>query len=274
MTPLIELEGIGQRFGHITALSDIDLQLHAGEVVALLGDNGAGKSTLVKILSGAHRPTSGRILLEGRPVRLDTPQDARALGIETLYQDLALIPRMNIARNFHLGRELTRLVGPVRVLDHARMSAQASQALADIGIHVRNTDEPVVSLSGGERQSIAIGRAVHFGSKVLILDEPTSALSIGETRKVLGYIRSARENRMCVIFITHNLHHVFQVADRLVVLSQGRKVAEHHRDEVTEEQVADLIMSEPQGLDGDGRHRHTERSRSAGSPNKGRQPTG
>jgi simple sugar transport system ATP-binding protein len=241
---LIDLMGIGRRFGHITALDDIDLSLDAGEVVALLGDNGAGKSTLVKILSGAHTPTSGHIEFEGRRVRLDSPQHARDLGIETLYQDLALIPRMSIARNFHLGRELTRHAGPIRLLDHARMKEQASLALADIGIRIRNTDEPVSTLSGGERQSIAIGRAVHFGSKVLILDEPTSALSIGETLKVLGYIRSARERGMCVVFITHNLHHVFQVADRLVILSRGRKASEHAREDVTEAQIASEIMRE------------------------------
>ncbi len=242
---LIGLVKVGRRFGHITALSDVDLDLDPGEVVALLGDNGAGKSTLIKILSGVHEPTSGHVEFEGRRVDVKTPQAARRLGIETLYQDLALVPRMSIARNFYLGRELTRYVGPIRTLDHTRMSALATTALADIGIRIRSADEPVASLSGGERQSIAIGRAVHFGTKILILDEPTSALSIGETRKVLGYIRAARNRGLCVVFITHNLHHVFQVADRLVVLSQGRKLAEHNRENVTEDQIADLIMSEP-----------------------------
>ena len=242
---LIELVCIGQRFGHITALTDIDLELQAGEVVALLGDNGAGKSTLIKILSGVHPPTTGHIKIEGDRVDLRTPQEARDRGIETLYQDLALIPRMSIARNFFLGREITRYVGPIPMLHHGLMSEQAVAALADIGIRIRNPDEPVAALSGGERQSIAIGRAVHFGTKVLILDEPTSALSIGETRKVLDYIRTAKKSGLCVIFITHNLHHVFQVADRLVVLSHGRKLAEHSREDVTEDQIADLIMSEP-----------------------------
>ncbi|HAA78365.1 TPA: ABC transporter ATP-binding protein [Candidatus Latescibacteria bacterium] len=237
------MRSISKRFGHITALTEIDLDLYEGEVLALLGDNGAGKSTLIKVLTGVCAPSSGEIHFEGRSVSLTSPSVARDLGIETVYQDLALIPRMSIARNFYLGRELTKQVGPFRVLDHDAMNRGATEALREIGIDIRDTDEPVGSLSGGERQSIAIGRAVHFGSQVLILDEPTSALSIGETRKVLGYIASARERGMSVIFITHNLQHVFEVADRLAVLANGTKVGDFQRDEVTEAQVAEMITS-------------------------------
>ena len=243
MSALVEMRSISKRFGHITALTEIDLDLYEGEVLALLGDNGAGKSTLIKVLTGVYAPSSGEIHFEGRSVSLTSPSVARDLGIETVYQDLALIPRMSIARNFYLGRELTKQVGPFRVLDRHAMNRGATEALREIGIDIRDTDEPVGSLSGGERQSIAIGRAVHFGSQVLILDEPTSALSIGETRKVLGYIASARERGMSVIFITPNLQHVFEVADRLAVVANGTKVGDFQRDEVTEAQIAEMITS-------------------------------
>lgn len=242
MSALVDMRGISRRFGHITALTDVDLSLYEGEVLALLGDNGAGKSTLIKVLTGVYTPTSGTISFAGDDVQITSPTVARSLGIETVYQDLALIPRMSIARNFYLGRELTRQTGPFTVLDRQRMSEEASSALREIGITVRDTNEPVGSLSGGERQSIAIGRAVHFGSRILILDEPTSALSIGETRKVLGYISAARDRGMSVIFITHNLHHVFEVSDRMAVLANGTKVGDFQREDVTEDQVAEMIM--------------------------------
>ena len=246
------MRGITRTFGHIVALRNVDFCVYNREIVALLGDNGAGKSTLIKILTGIHPPTRGDIHLQGRPVRLTSPHDAREQGIETVYQDLALIPRMSIARNFYLGRELLRNVGPVRLLDRAVMNDRVSGALADIGIHIRNPDEPVAALSGGERQSIAIGRALHFGSKLLILDEPTSALSVGETRKVLGYITAAREKGLSVIFITHNIHHVFEVADRLTVLSHGEKVGDFRRENVTLDEVAEMVMggAAPQRLKG------------------------
>jgi simple sugar transport system ATP-binding protein len=236
--------GISRRFGHVTALSDVDLSLYEGEVLALLGDNGAGKSTLIKVLTGVYQPTAGSIQFDGSPISISSPTIARSLGIETVYQDLALIPRMSISRNFYLGRELTKQVGPFAVLDRDRMREESQTALADVGIAIRDTDEPVGSLSGGERQSIAIGRAVHFGSRLLILDEPTSALSIGETRKVLSYIRAAKSRGMSVIFITHNLHHVFEVSDRMTILAHGTKLGDYNRSEITEDEVADMIMGD------------------------------
>ena len=242
MNPLVEMIGISRRFSHITALSDIDLSLFPGEVLALLGDNGAGKSTLIKILTGVHQPTAGRIRFDGREVQITSPNDAHDLGIETVYQDLALIPQMSIARNFFLGREITRRVGPFVVMDRERMQTGASDALSEIGIDIRDADEAVGTLSGGERQSIAIGRAVHFGTRLLILDEPTSALSISETRKVLSYIRAARDRGLSVIFITHNLRHVFEVSDRLTVLAHGTKLGDFHRKDTSEDEVANMIM--------------------------------
>ncbi len=168
--PLVHMENIGRTFGNIVALEGVNFDVGYQEVVGLLGDNGAGKSTLIKVLTGIHPPTSGQIYFEGRLVNIDSPQAARELGIETVYQDLALVPLMSIDRNFYLGREPTRRIGPMEILDQATMRARTTEALAHIGIQVRNAGEPVGTLSGGERQSIAIGRAVHFGTKLLILD--------------------------------------------------------------------------------------------------------
>lgn len=242
-TPMVEMRNIQKTFGTINVLRGIDFQVGRQEIVGLLGDNGAGKSTLIKILTGVYTPTSGEIYFEGNPVRIDSPHEARALGIETVYQDLALVPLMSIARNFWLGQEITRRIGPLEVLDKVEMANRTREALLDIGIHIRNPDEPVGSLSGGERQSIAIGRAVYFGKKLLILDEPTSALSVGETAKVLEYTRAAKERGLSVIFITHNIGHVHHVADRFTIISHGQKVGDFRKDEVTEMEVANMVMT-------------------------------
>lgn len=242
-TPLVEMRDIIKRFGTIEVLRGVDFRVDHQEIVGLLGDNGAGKSTLIKILTGVYSLTSGQIMFEGQPVTINSPQQARTLGIETVYQDLALVPLMSISRNFWLGQEITRKVGPFEVLNQAEMAEQTHDALLDIGIHIRNPDEPVGSLSGGERQSIAIGRAVYFGKKLLILDEPTSALSVGETRKVLDYTLAAKERGLSVIFITHNIGHVHQVADRFTIISHGQKVGDFSKQEVTEMEVAGMVMT-------------------------------
>jgi simple sugar transport system ATP-binding protein len=238
------MENIVKRFGTITALNGVDFTVNQREVVGLLGDNGAGKSTLIKVLTGVHTPTSGQIYFEGEKVNIPSPREARALGIETCYQDLALVPLMSITRNFFLGRELTRKLGPLAFLDVREMDKQARAALKDIGIHIRSPNEKVGKLSGGERQSIAIGRARHFGARLLILDEPTSALSVGETHKVLTYTQNAKERGLSVIFITHNVGHVYQVADRFTVIRRGDLVGNYSRDEVDEKDIADLITGE------------------------------
>ncbi|MGH2606093.1 MAG: ATP-binding cassette domain-containing protein [Anaerolineales bacterium] len=240
-TPVVEMRGIVKRFGTVTALDGVDFTARPNEVVALVGDNGAGKSTLIKILTGVHTPTHGEILFEGRPVQIRSPQDARALGIETVYQDLALVDLMSITRNFFLGREMVGSLGPLRWLKLREMDEQTRQSLGEIGIEVRSSTEKVLMLSGGERQSIAIGRALHFGAKLLILDEPTSALSVGETRKVLNYTLNAKERGLSVIFITHNIHHVYLVADRYTILRHGRLVGNYLKGELTENDIADLI---------------------------------
>lgn len=240
-TPIVLMERIVKRFGTITALNGVDFDVHRHEVVGLLGDNGAGKSTLIKVLTGVHTPTGGQIYFEGEPVEIPSPREARAMGIETCYQDLALVPLMSITRNFFLGRELRRKAGPFDWLDMREMDKQTRESLKHIGIEIRSPKEKVGKLSGGERQSIAIGRARHFGAKVLILDEPTSALSVGETRKVLSYTHAARERGLGVIFITHNVSHVYKVADRFTIIRRGDMVGTYNKDEVTEDDIADLI---------------------------------
>lgn len=243
-TRLVVMENIVKRFGRVTALDGVDFEVAQAEVMALLGDNGAGKSTLIKILTGLYPPTGGRIVFDGEPVQIRSSHDARSLGIETVYQDLALVNTMSIGRNFFLGREPVRRVGPVPWLDMKQMALRTRDSLADIGINIRSANDKVGKLSGGERQSIAIGRAVHFGVKLLILDEPTSALSVAEARKVLEYTLNAKEKGLSVIFITHNVHHVMAVADRYTVIRHGKKVGTYHRDEVSYDDLSDLITGE------------------------------
>lgn len=241
--PLVEMRGIHKSFGTVSVLRGIDFHVDEPEIVGLLGDNGAGKSTLIKVLTGIHQPSKGQIYFEGKPVEINSPGDARHLGIETVYQDLALVPLMSIARNFWLGQEITRKIGPFELMDKEAMARRATEALLDVGIHIRNADEEVGTLSGGERQSIAIGRAVYFGKKLLILDEPTSALSVGETRKVLDYTLAAKAQGLSVIFITHNIGHVHEVADRFTIISHGQKVGDFYKEEVSELEVANMVMT-------------------------------
>jgi len=242
-TPLVEMRDIHKYFGSVQALRGIDFNVDQQEIVGLLGDNGAGKSTLIKVLTGFYTPTKGQIYFEGKPVTIASPHDARDLGIETVYQDLALVPLMSIARNFWLGQEPTMPFGPFRLLDKKKMAQTTIDALLDVGIHIRDPEETVGLMSGGERQSIAIGRAVYFGKKLLILDEPTSALSVGETQKVLDYTLAAKERGMSVIFITHNISQVHSVADRFTIISRGRKLGDFYKAEVSEQEVAMMITS-------------------------------
>ena len=241
--PLIEMRDISKDFGHVQALMDVCFSVDRGEVVGLLGDNGAGKSTLIKVLNGLYPPDSGQILLDGEPTHFKSPKEAREAGIETVYQDLALVPLMSIDRNFFLGHEPLKKVGPFKFLDDKYMDETCREALSEIGIHIRSTREEVSVLSGGERQSISIGRAIHFGVKLLILDEPTSALSIKETDKVLSYVLEARNKGMGVIFITHNIYHVYPVADRFSILSHGTTLGNFVKGEVTPENISQMIVT-------------------------------
>jgi simple sugar transport system ATP-binding protein len=241
MTPLIEVEGISKYFGQVIALKDISMSVSAGEVLCLLGDNGAGKSTLIKTLSGVHRHDEGRMLIEGEEVKFSSPRDALDRGIATVFQDLAMIPLMGISRNFFLGREPTKGFGPFRRYDAAHADRVTREEMQGMGIDIRDPSQPVGTLSGGERQSVAIARAVHFGAKVLILDEPTSALGVKQAAVVLRYIARTREQGIGVIFITHNVHHAFPVADRFTILRRGQSYGNFAKNEVTREEVASMM---------------------------------
>jgi simple sugar transport system ATP-binding protein len=240
-TPLIEVQSISKYFGHVIALQDISMGVGAGEVMCLLGDNGAGKSTLIKILSGVHAPDEGRMFVEGEEIRFNSPRDALDRGIATVYQDLATIPLMSISRNFFLGREPTKGAGPFKRFDAATADRVTREELQRIGIDIRDTSQPVGTLSGGERQSVAIARAVHFGAKVLILDEPTSALGVKEAGMVLRYIAQARDRNLGVIFITHNVHHAYPVGDRFTILNRGRSYGIFEKGEVSREEVVTMM---------------------------------
>jgi simple sugar transport system ATP-binding protein len=239
--PLVELRSVSKFFGSVVALKDISMSVRPGEVLALLGDNGAGKSTLIKTLSGVHQPSGGQLLVEGKEVRFRSPRDALDHGIATVYQDLAMVPLMSITRNFFMGREPTLGWGPARRLDMDKANAVALDAMKQIGIDVRDPSQAVGTLSGGERQCVAIARAVHFGAKVLILDEPTSALGVKQASGVLRYIVQARARGLGVIFITHNVHHAYPVADTFTLLNRGKSLGTFPKSEVSREQVLEMM---------------------------------
>ena len=243
-TPLIQVEHVSKFFGYVDALKDISLDVFPGEVVCLLGDNGAGKSTLIKCLSGVHPPDEGQIVVGGRPVQFRSPREALENGIATVYQDLAMIPLMSIVRNFSLGAEPTIGWGPFRRLDTKSANRIAREELAKLGIQVRDTAQLVGTLSGGERQSVAIARAVYFGAKVLILDEPTSALGVREAKKVLDYIDNARARGVGIILVTHNVHHAYSVGDRFMILNRGRSTGTFLKADVSRDQVQAMMAGE------------------------------
>ncbi|MDX2847324.1 ATP-binding cassette domain-containing protein [Actinacidiphila glaucinigra] len=235
--PLVELDGVGKSYGNVRALHGVDLAVRPGQVTCVLGDNGAGKSTLIKIISGLHRHTEGEFRIDGAPVRLNTPREALDRGIAAVYQDLATVPLMPVWRNFFLGSELTRGPWPVRRLDIARMKRTADEELRAMGIVLDDLEQPIGTLSGGQRQSVAIARAVHFGARVLILDEPTAALGVKQSGVVLKYIAAARDRGLGVIFITHNPHHAFMVGDHFSVLRLGTLELSARREEVSLEEL-------------------------------------
>ncbi|MFF7965378.1 ATP-binding cassette domain-containing protein [Streptomyces sp. NPDC007903] len=237
--PLVELRDTGKSYGNVRALHGVDLTVHAGRVTCVLGDNGAGKSTLIKIISGLHRHTEGEFLVDGEPVRFASPRDALAKGIAAVYQDLATIPLMPVWRNFFLGSELTKGPWPLRRLDIARMKETADRELRGMGIVLDDLEQPVGTLSGGQRQCVAIARAVHFGARVLILDEPTAALGVKQSGVVLKYIAAARDRGLGVIFITHNPHHAYMVGDHFSVLRLGTLELSAARGDITLEDLTD-----------------------------------
>ncbi|WP_432117675.1 ATP-binding cassette domain-containing protein [Streptomyces sp. bgisy032] len=235
--PLVELRAAGKSYGNIRALHGVDLTVHPGKVTCVLGDNGAGKSTLIKIISGLHQHTEGEFLVDGEPVRFSSPREALDQGIATVYQDLAVVPLMPVWRNFFLGSEMTKGPWPVRRLDIERMKKTADEELRNMGIVLDDLEQPIGTLSGGQRQCVAIARAVYFGARVLILDEPTAALGVKQSGVVLKYIAAAREKGLGVIFITHNPHHAYMVGDHFSVLRLGTMELSASRSDVSLEEL-------------------------------------
>ncbi|MBV9637909.1 MAG: sugar ABC transporter ATP-binding protein [Methylobacteriaceae bacterium] len=239
---LFVLHDVTKSFGNLVAIQGVVFEVERGEIVGLVGDNGAGKSTLVKVMNGFYSPDRGVMRFDGRPVRFNSPRDARSVGIETVYQDLALIPALSIWRNFFLGRELKKGRAPFMHLAKAEMRNITMVNLREMGLtRLRSPDEPVDILSGGERQALAIARARHFGGSLLVLDEPTSALSVKETEKVSEAVRIARDGGLGVVIIDHNIGHVHRICDRIVIMESGRVLSTVRRDEVTAQRVADMV---------------------------------
>jgi len=242
-SPLLEVRNLSKSFGAVHALRDLSMHVAAGEVVALAGDNGAGKTTLIKAISGVYKPTSGKVLLEGQEVDFSSPQEARERGIETIYQDLALADNLTIGANIFLGREpMTKRWGFLPVLDRKKMAEAARETMALLDFHVNRLDAPVSNFSGGQRQAVAIGRAVYWNARILIMDEPTAALGVPEQRKVISLIHQLKAQGRGVIFISHNLQDIFAVSDRIVVLRRGVMAGERRIAETTHDEVVKLMI--------------------------------
>ena len=239
--PLLTARGIGKRFGALVALEAIDLDINAGEVLALVGDNGAGKSTFIKILAGAHPPSEGEIRMNGKPVAFATPQDASNAGVATIFQELALSENLSISDNVYLGREIVRRIAGIPFLRRGEMKQRVAGLLKELDAHVTDADAIVGSLSGGQRQAVAICRALNLQARLLIMDEPTAALAVAETRKVLALARRLAERGCAVLLISHNIADVMDVADRVAVFRRGRKIAERSREATNAEEIVALI---------------------------------
>jgi simple sugar transport system ATP-binding protein len=235
--PLVRLTNAGKHYGSVIALSDVSLEVGAGEVTCVLGDNGAGKSTLIKIIAGLHQPSEGTYEVDGEPVSFSSPREALERGIATVYQDLAVVPLMPVWRNFFLGNEKRKGLR----MDIPFMKKTCKDEMLAMGIDLRDVDQPIGTLSGGERQCVAISRAVYFGAKVLILDEPTAALGVKQSGIVLKYVIQARERNLGVIFITHNPHHAYPVGDRFLLLNRGRSTGYYRKDQVTRDELTGLM---------------------------------
>ena len=239
--PIVEMKNIEKHFGSVIALAGVTVEVYPGECHCLLGDNGAGKSTFIKTMSGVHKPTKGGIFFEGQPLKFDDPRDAISAGIATVYQDLAMIPLMSVSRNFFMGNEPIKKIGPIKMFDHEHANDVTMAEMKKMGINLRGPDQAVGTLSGGERQTVAIARAVHFGAKVLILDEPTSALGVRQTANVLATIDKVRKQGIAVVFITHNVRHALAVGDRFTVLNRGKTLGTAQRGQITPEELQDLM---------------------------------
>lgn len=252
MEPLLEVKNITKRFGGLTAVDNMDMEVFPGEVVGLLGDNGAGKSTLIKVISGVYHADAGTIFFEGKEVRIDNPMDALGIGIETLYQDLALAENLNVYANIFLGREkLKRFLGLINVLDHDYMLNESKKVLDRLEIEVPSLKNQIRTLSGGQRQAVAISRSIYWNAKFLIMDEPTAALGVAEQKNVLDLVKTLSSQGVPVIIISHQLHDVFSVATRLVIMRRGKKVAERITKDTTTDEIVGLIVGSLPGDYGD-----------------------
>jgi simple sugar transport system ATP-binding protein len=238
---LLELDNISKFYGNIIALEGVSTAVNAGEVTCVLGDNGAGKSTFIKILAGVHQQSEGTIRLNGEEVSFNSPRDALSAGIATVYQDLAMVPLMSVWRNFFLGSEPTKSLGPFKWIDQPKAKRIAKEEMGKMGIDIRDTEQAVGTLSGGERQSVAIARAGYFGAKVLILDEPTSALGVKQSGVVLKRIVEARNQGLAVIFITHNPRHAYPVGNRFLILNRGKSMGSFAKDEISIDELTQLM---------------------------------
>ena len=239
---LLELRNVSKFFGSVVALSEVSMHVSSGEVLALLGDNGAGKSTLIKTLSGVHKPDKGSYWIEDQQVELSSPREALDRGIATVYQDLSTIPLMSITRNFFMGREPIKKIGGILpVFDLEKAAKVSREEMHRIGIDIRDSEQAVGTLSGGERQCLAISRAVYFGAKVLILDEPTSALGVRQASLVLRYIIQARASGIGVVFISHNVHHAYPVADRFVLLNRGKSIGTYLKSKISHTEIEKMM---------------------------------
>ncbi|MGO9410587.1 MAG: ATP-binding cassette domain-containing protein [Spirochaetia bacterium] len=241
--PLLELRAVQKWYGEVHALRGVSLEINQSEIVGLIGDNGAGKSTLIKIISGVIPRDSGGIFWKGKQVSVRSVREAQALGIETVHQDRAVVGNMSVARNIFLGREPTRGIGPFRVLDRARMAREAEDLLQALKLHISSVDQEARFCSGGEMQGVAISRAMRFKASLVILDEPTTALAVTGVQTVLGFIRRLKEDHISCVFVTHNLHDVYAVADRFLVMARGAVAASFSRDEVTVDDLVRLQVS-------------------------------
>jgi len=243
MEPILEVKNITKRFGGLTAVDNVSMQIMPGEVVGLLGDNGAGKSTLIKMVSGVYQPSAGQIIFQQKPVSIQSPMDALRRGIETIYQDLALAENLNVYSNIFLGREkLKKFMGYIKVLDHEYMHHEASKVLEKLDIEIPSLKNRIGMLSGGQRQAVAISRSIYWDAKLLIMDEPTAALGVAEQKKVLDLVLTLKSQNVPVIIISHQIHDVLSVADRVVILRRGRKAGERLVKEATLDEVVGLIV--------------------------------
>lgn len=240
-TPIIELKDVQKQFGSVLALRGVDFNVHAGEVHCLLGDNGAGKSTLIKTMAGVHQPTRGQLYIRGEPVTFQSPADSLDAGIGTVYQHLGLLPLMSVTRNFFLGREPTKGRGVFKRIDFEKADRIAHEEMQKMGIDMRDPGQAVGTMSGGEKQCLAISRAIYFGASVLILDEPTSALGVSQASKVLRYIAYSRAHGIGVIFITHNVYHAYPVGDRFTLLQRGASLGTYSKSQVSRDDLVNMM---------------------------------